>query len=202
MFIPAGTEQNIVLYAKWTALQSYSITYNLDGGTLANPINSYTAEDLPIVLSNPTKAGHTFLGWYTDSNFTEGPITKLPYPPIGDIVLYAKWQSDEVIEYTITLHQERDYTYAQRDILIIDLLTDFYNFVKPSENLQTFMHGEDKTSGFDGHGIVVIREFMMVPVQLDQTIVEPICLIVTYYEKLPFFDFIDEWTKFNETQSF
>lgn len=205
VFIPAGTEQNIVLHAKWTALQSYSITYNLDGGTLANPINSYTAEDLPIVLSNPTKAGHTFLGWYTNSNFTGGPITKLPYPTIGNIVLYAKWQSDEVIEYTITLHQERDYTYEQRDILIIDLLTDFYNFVKPSENLQTFMHGSGKTSGFDGTWYSSHRAKIYDGARPTGPNDSKNLFVWSsqYYEKwLPFFDFIDEWTKFNPKQFF
>ena len=31
-----------------------------------------------------------------------------------------------------------------------DLLTDLYNYVKPSDNLMTFMHGEGNTSGYNG----------------------------------------------------
>lgn len=61
--IPAASTGNIVLYAKWSA-QTFSVTYNLDGGVLAseNP-TSYTIESDKITLANPTKNGYTFAGW-------------------------------------------------------------------------------------------------------------------------------------------
>ena len=54
---------NITLTATWTAI-SYTITYNLDGGTVAtaNP-TSYTIETATFTLNNPTKDGSTFAGW-------------------------------------------------------------------------------------------------------------------------------------------
>ena len=54
---------NITLTATWTAI-SYTITYNLDGGTVAtaNP-TSYTIETEMFTLNNPTKNGSTFAGW-------------------------------------------------------------------------------------------------------------------------------------------
>lgn len=68
-------EQKIILtsggtlYAQWT-LTNYTITYNLDGGTVskANPLK-YTIESADIKLNNPTKVGYTFKGW-TGSNGT------------------------------------------------------------------------------------------------------------------------------------
>ena len=65
---------NITLYAQWQAI-TYSITYNLDGGTLAqdNP-TSYTIETESFTLTNPTKDGYTFTGW-TGTDLTEATQT-------------------------------------------------------------------------------------------------------------------------------
>ena len=53
----------ITLYAKWTT-SDYTITYNLDGGTVAtsNP-TSYNSSTATFTLNNPTKEGYTFKGW-------------------------------------------------------------------------------------------------------------------------------------------
>ena len=45
---------------------TYSITYNLDGGETDNP-NTFKKEDLPFILNAPTKEGFKFVGW-TGSN--------------------------------------------------------------------------------------------------------------------------------------
>ena len=49
--------------ATWTPI-SYTISYDLDGGSVAseNP-TSYTIESSAITLNNPTKAGYVFAGW-------------------------------------------------------------------------------------------------------------------------------------------
>ena len=54
---------NITLYAQWQ-IDTYSIGYILDGGTvaIANP-NTYTVETASFTLNNPTKTGYTFKGW-------------------------------------------------------------------------------------------------------------------------------------------
>ncbi|MBR3002514.1 MAG: BspA family leucine-rich repeat surface protein, partial [Clostridia bacterium] len=64
------------LYAQWTKI--YSISYNLDGGTVstANP-TSYTKESNTITLNNPTKNGYKFTGWtetIKDFTWNEGFI--------------------------------------------------------------------------------------------------------------------------------
>ena len=57
--------EDIELKAKWTPAE-YKITYNLDGGSLAegktNPAK-YTIESDDITLNNPAKTGYTFTGW-------------------------------------------------------------------------------------------------------------------------------------------
>lgn len=66
----------------------FDITYNLDGGVnnVGNPA-TYTLADSPLALLDPTKAGYTFDGWFSDAEFTT-PVTNLVS---GDAVLYAKW---------------------------------------------------------------------------------------------------------------
>jgi len=93
--IPA---ENITLYAKWQ-LVTYKITYNLDGGKNASSNKtSYTITSSTITLANPTKTGYTFVGWYTDSEYTNA-ITQIASGSFGDKELFAKW---EITTYSIT----------------------------------------------------------------------------------------------------
>ena len=89
--ITQGTTGDIILYAKWE-LESYPITYVLDGGTNApeNPA-SYNVETGTITLKDPVKTGYTFAGWYSADN---SPVTKITQGSTGDITLYAKWVTD------------------------------------------------------------------------------------------------------------
>ncbi|MCQ2586534.1 MAG: InlB B-repeat-containing protein [Treponema sp.] len=102
--IITGSFGNKTIYAKWSPV-SYSITYNLNGGSnyYTNPKN-FTIES-QINLREASKDGYTFAGWYTDSNF----ITKkesISKGTTGNVTLYAKW---ELLEYKIRLYSWEDY---------------------------------------------------------------------------------------------
>ena len=86
----------ITITARYNPIE-YEITYNLDGGNTTN-VNKYTIED-EVVLSNPTKNGYNFLGWYTNDTFEGDPVTKIDLGSTGPKEFFAKW---EVINYTIT----------------------------------------------------------------------------------------------------
>ena len=77
--------------------EGYDITYVLNGGTnhAENP-NSYYKKAL-ITLKNPTKAGYTFKGWYTDKKFKK----KVTTVSGGNKTVYAKWT---VNKYNITFN--------------------------------------------------------------------------------------------------
>ena len=82
----------IILYAQWK-VKEYKITYNLNEGINheQNP-EYYTSED-EIEFKEPTREGYVFLGWYTDSSFSESKkITSISTGSKGDKVLYAKWR--------------------------------------------------------------------------------------------------------------
>ena len=89
--IPQGSTGNITLYAKWE-LESYTITYELNGGTNApeNPAG-YNVETETITLKDPVKTGYTFAGWYRTEDFTGEAVTEIAQDTTGDITLYAKW---------------------------------------------------------------------------------------------------------------
>lgn len=77
----------------------YTVTFNSNGGSNVTSL-SIKENNLIAKPANPTKAGHTFDGWYKDSNlstpwnFTSDTVT-------SNITLYAKWIKDGV-QYTVT----------------------------------------------------------------------------------------------------
>lgn len=93
-----GTKPGSVnLYAKYS-LETYTLTYVYNNGSNNTKVN-YTIEDeVKLLTTTPTRTGHTFAGWYSDTGFTT-PATDLPAGTTGNKSLYAKWT---VNTYTIT----------------------------------------------------------------------------------------------------
>lgn len=88
--------ENVTLYAHWY-LTAYDVKYELNGGTMPKEgcPDFYTVESEDASLSEPTKAGYTFAGWYTTRTFAAGTeITKLPGGHAENLTLYAKWEED------------------------------------------------------------------------------------------------------------
>ena len=90
------------LFAKWTATV-YDITYQLDGGILAEGSTlSYTVEDDLVVFNDPTKTGYTFEGWF-DNNAFDGDVYVAINPNLmSDLTLFAKFT---VNQYTISFDE-------------------------------------------------------------------------------------------------
>ncbi len=53
---------NKTLKAKWNVID-YSITYNLNGGSISGQKTSYTVKTDTFTLPTPTRSGYTFTGW-------------------------------------------------------------------------------------------------------------------------------------------
>jgi uncharacterized repeat protein (TIGR02543 family) len=98
--ITSGSTTNVVLYAKFTPI-SYSITYNLDGGTNneSNPI-SYDVED-SLSFFAATKDGYTFNGWYNNAEYNGSAITGITLGSTGNLVLYAKFTENSGATYSV-----------------------------------------------------------------------------------------------------
>lgn len=86
------------LYARWTPI-TYAITYNLDGGenSQLNP-ESYTIETPTINLADPSKLGSTFVGWFSDAQYTN-ESSSIPVGSTGNKFFHAKFGGPQ---YTVT----------------------------------------------------------------------------------------------------
>ena len=90
--------QDMTLYAAWTA-NTYTITYNANGGSGAPASQSYTYDangTINLSSTKPTRAGYTFLGWSlsptaTSPSYTAGQAWKRSNA--SNYTLYAVWKS-------------------------------------------------------------------------------------------------------------
>ena len=95
----SANNKTVTLYAIWTE-NTYSITYHLNGGTNhAKNAGSY-ATVRGLTLSNPTREGYTFKGWYTDKAYTN-KLTAIKKGSSENVTVYAKW---EVNKYNVSFH--------------------------------------------------------------------------------------------------
>ena len=139
--------------ANWTR-DEYSISYNLDGGTVetANP-TTYNVETATFTLNNPTKTGCTFLGWSGTDIIDKSTSVTIEQGSVGDKSYTANWS---VNNYKVTLNRNGaesgtpsvnvDYGSAMPDIQIPSL---------PNKTFIGYWDGNDIstcTQYYDAHG--------------------------------------------------
>ena len=87
---------NASVTANWTA-HSYSISYDLAGGSVATPNpTSYTIESSAITLNNPTKTGYTFAGWTGTGLDAATTTVTIAAGSTGDRSYTATWELADV----------------------------------------------------------------------------------------------------------
>ena len=88
--------ENLTIKANWT-VNTYTITYDLDGGTAEGNPASYTVESGAITLAEPAKPGYTFTGWSgTDLEGADNLDVTIPAGSTGDRSYTAHWQVNTV----------------------------------------------------------------------------------------------------------
>lgn len=135
---------NLKLLAAWNIV-NYSITYNLNGGSLSDPVSTYNVETPTFSLGSPVKKGYTFTGWSgTDINGTSLDAS-IKVGSTGDRVYTANYEPNQ---YTITY----DYNYGTNgdqqtvtydaDFTLIELNRNGYRFDGWFYNNQKFEEGK------------------------------------------------------------
>lgn len=88
-----GKNENLTLYAVWQ-INTYSVTYNANGGTGApgNQTKTY-GTTLKLSSTKPTRAGYTFQGWATSASATTAAYSAGGnYTSNAAVTLYAVWR--------------------------------------------------------------------------------------------------------------
>lgn len=93
--IPASyfsAESNSVnLYANWKA-NTYSVTFNANGGTTPTKSKSVTYDSIYGALPTPTRTAYKFLGWYTEAEGGALVTASMKVGATADLTLYAHWE--------------------------------------------------------------------------------------------------------------
>jgi uncharacterized repeat protein (TIGR02543 family) len=91
---------NMTLYAQWQ-LHTYTINYNLDGGTnnSSNP-STYTIESDAITLAEPTRLGFVFEGWTWDGQNEPTKKVTIQHGSYGNITYTAHWSFTQEAKIT------------------------------------------------------------------------------------------------------
>ena len=106
--VASGTiaaDGSLVLKLYYTR-NTYTITYNLNGGTNNSSNPTSYVYGVGTSLANPTREGYTFTGWYTNSSLTTASkITSITTADTGNKTIYAGWN---VNNYTVTYNYEEN----------------------------------------------------------------------------------------------
>jgi uncharacterized repeat protein (TIGR02543 family) len=91
---------NVTLTAQWTALGSFTVTFNANGGTGTMTVQT-TNVPTALTLNAFTRAGYSFSGWNTlavggGTAYANGAI----YPFTANVTLYAQWTANPT--HTVT----------------------------------------------------------------------------------------------------
>jgi uncharacterized repeat protein (TIGR02543 family) len=95
-YAPAATfiiSSNTTLFAQWTALSPYTVTFDANGGS--GSMSDETSNVPAALTANSfTNAGYTFIGWNTatdgsGTSYSDGDT----YSFSADVTLYAQWTS-------------------------------------------------------------------------------------------------------------
>lgn len=118
------------------SLQTYTVTFESNGGTtIANQIVNEDGQATK--PSNPTKAGHIFLGWY-NADLSESYSFQTPI--VSNITLYAKYS---VNNYLVSFNPDNGDPQTSQRINYNELIAAFTPPTKEGYTLLGWFDGED-----------------------------------------------------------
>lgn len=79
--------ESVDLYAKWSPITTYTLSFNTNGGLEIESITAYEGEN--ITLPDSYKYGYRFDGWFKNSSFSGTAITNVTLNE--NATYYAKW---------------------------------------------------------------------------------------------------------------
>lgn len=92
---------DVTLYAVWEANNTYTLTYNANGGSGApsNQTKTY-GQTLTISTTKPTRSGYTFKSWNTKADGSGTTYSSgASYTANANVTLYAQWKANTYTLY-------------------------------------------------------------------------------------------------------
>ena len=140
-----SVDKGCTLYASWYDLNApapvHKINYVLNGGTNSSDAPLQFSFGDGAVLTKPTKAGYTFIGWSTDAE-GKNLISEISPLTNEDVTVYANWVEGEeniyTIKYVYSEGKLPTYTLSTIEEVKEYVLTSYYNWLKPNESYATF----------------------------------------------------------------
>ena len=87
---------NATLYAQWTSVPTFTVTFNANGGTgsQTSETSSSATALTPVSSGTIARAGYTFTGWNTSAAGTGTAYANgATYPFTSSVTLYAQWRA-------------------------------------------------------------------------------------------------------------
>ena len=91
--VSKGTTGNLSYIANWKT-DNYSITYNLNGGSISNNPKNYNVESNSFTLPTPTRTGYTFTGWTGSNGTTPSLNVTVSKGTTGNLSYIANWRQN------------------------------------------------------------------------------------------------------------
>ena len=129
-----------VYYAHWTPT-NYSISYNLNGGSLSGQKTSYNIETANFTLPTPSKSGYTFTGWTGSNGTTAQKSVTITKGSTGNRSYTANWTPTN---YTISYNANGGSLSGQKTSYNIE--TANFTLPQPTRSGYTF-------TGWTGTGL-------------------------------------------------
>ena len=124
--IPAGSTGDKAFTAHW-AMDTYTVTYDLDGGTAAGNPATYTVVSDTFTLADPTREGYTFLGWSGTGLSGMSMMVTVEQGSAGNRSYTANWQ---VNKHSITYYVDGKLHHTVSDVAFGTALTPIETPVK------------------------------------------------------------------------
>jgi len=94
---------NVTLYAKWTPVPRYTVTFDSQGGSAVATLINVASGTRISEPEEPNYKGWFFEGWYKEAETTT-PWNFAADTMTGNVTLYAKWS--KILSYTVTFDSQ------------------------------------------------------------------------------------------------
>lgn len=116
--VSVNANSTVTLYAVWSA-NSYTVTFNANGGTTSTASKSVTYASTYGTLPTPTRTGYTFNGWYTAASGGTKITDSSTVSITAAQTLYAQWATNRLsIRYHVNGGTISSDTYTSENSII------------------------------------------------------------------------------------